>query len=64
MTLEATTTRIDIWNACRSHDDHCTNCPYRFTCEEQFPYIGDSRRNDAVPADYDLMGNVFVEREV
>ena len=63
MKLEATQTRKEVYNACRTHDEHCTGCPFRYACEDHFPEI-DHRvaANDLIPADYSLTldGQYFV----
>lgn len=67
MTLEATQERMDVWNACKGCNDwKCTGCPFRYTCEQIFPYIGrDQGANDYLPCDYRLSedGTMFVVEE-
>lgn len=61
--LEATMIRKEVYNACVAHGDTCTGCPFRYSCEEHFPYIPrDVRDNDLIPADYSLSndGTMFI----
>jgi hypothetical protein len=63
MTLEATQTRKAVYSACKAHDDRCTGCPFRYSCEEHFPEIDrEVAVNDLIPADYILSddGSMFI----
>ena len=55
MKLEATKLRKAIHRTCCKKGATCTGCPYRFSCEEQFPYIPSTvRKADLLPCDYKL----------
>lgn len=56
MRLEATPKRKKIWRRCC--EGECAGCPYKYSCEEDFPYT----RDDCLPCDYHLTpdGKAFV----
>lgn len=60
--LEATMARKKVYNACVAQGDTCTGCPFRYSCEEYFPY---TRENDLIPSDYALTddGTTFVRAD-
>ena len=64
--LEATEIRKDIWNTCKRMGDECKGCPYRYTCEDYFPFIGHLLSwQDCIPADYVLNedGTMFIIKD-
>lgn len=64
--LEATQERKDCWEACtRVSDLKCTGCPFRYTCEQIFPYEEDRSLPDYLPCDYSLTGDglMFIVKE-
>lgn len=67
MKLEATEIRRMVYAACTSSKtDNCDGCPYRFTCEEHFPYMTrDNGSEDYLPYEYALNEeeNVFYVKE-
>lgn len=65
--LEVTELRKDIWMTCKRMGDSCKDCPYRYECESEFPYMDRGMAyTDYVPADYELNENktLFIVKEV
>lgn len=61
--LKATEIRKNIYDACAASGDECRHCPFRYKCEEHFPYVGQgTTNNDLIPVDYELSkdGKMFV----
>ena len=64
--LEVTQERKDCWQACKDlPDDRCTGCPFRYTCEQIFPYQEDHSLPDYLPRDYilNVAGTMFIVKE-
>ena len=65
--LEATQERKDCWEACTKipASDYCVGCPFRYTCENIFPYEEDRNLPDYLPCDYVLTddGSMFIVKE-
>ncbi len=64
MTLEATEARKAVHAACIACTGiNCVGCPYKYSCEEHFPYVERSvSQYDVLPCDYVLSddGTVFI----
>lgn len=53
--LAVTEIRKAIWTKCKSMDKNCKGCPYKYICEDYFPYISPQiAQHDYIPADYVL----------
>ncbi len=56
MTLEATEARKAVHVACIACTGvNCAGCPYKYSCEEHFPYVErPANQYDVLPCDYVL----------